>query len=65
MNKQDVYLNASRVLSAPLSNKTSSVVSTVEDESVAFKSFREEINCSDFAGILSYFDAVLYPLLKS
>ncbi|MBH0001491.1 beta-ketoacyl synthase N-terminal-like domain-containing protein [Pseudoalteromonas sp. SWYJZ12] len=64
MNKRDVYLNASEVLSAPLSNKTSSVVSTIEDVSVAFKSFREEINCSDFTSILSYFDAVLYPLFK-
>lgn len=64
MTLRDVYLNASEVMCAPLGSEKSSQAKTAESDLVGFKSFRSEISCSDFVGILEYFDALLLPLFN-
>ncbi|WP_405629590.1 beta-ketoacyl synthase N-terminal-like domain-containing protein [Pseudoalteromonas sp. Ld20] len=64
MTLRDVYLNASDVLSASLGCEKSSQITTQEGTRVGFKSFRDEISCNDFFGILAHFDTLLLPLFK-
>ncbi|MGO2011010.1 MAG: beta-ketoacyl synthase N-terminal-like domain-containing protein [Pseudoalteromonas sp.] len=64
MTLRDVYLNASEVMCAPLAISKNNHVMTAEGDSVTFKSFQDDIDSSNFSGILDYFDALLLPLFN-
>jgi len=62
MTLRSVYLNASEVMCAAVGTETSNDVVTNEQETIAFKSFRNEVTSSNFDTILAYFDQLLLPL---
>ncbi|MBE0457550.1 MAG: beta-ketoacyl synthase N-terminal-like domain-containing protein [Pseudoalteromonas prydzensis] len=62
MTLRSVYLNASEVMCAAIGAEANNYVVTNEKETVAFKSFTDEVTSRDFDTILAHFDQLLLPL---